>query len=201
MAASERDEQARNEFRQIQADLKLPQLVVLDECATNISLHRTHGYSKRGSRVYGKAPRNRGKNLTLICALNQHGLDAKAALTFEGSTDRLAFETYIEKLLVPQLVSGQTVILDNLSSHKSAKVRELIEGCGCHLLYLPAYSPDLSPIELAFSKLKSYLRRVGARTKATLEQAIGDGMGLITPSDASGFFKHCGYPVPTSPAQ
>jgi transposase len=197
MAASERDEQARSEFRIKQASLAVPNLVVLDECATNISLHRTHGYSLRGTRLYDKVPRNRGKNLTLICALNQHGLDPNAAFTFEGATDRVAFETYIERLLVPQLVTGQTVILDNLSSHKGARVRELIEGCGCHLLYLPAYSPDFSPIELAFSKLKGYLRKVGARTKDTLEQAIGEGMALITSQDALGYFKHCGYPAPS----
>jgi transposase len=198
MGASERDEHYRSEFREKQATLAVPDLVVLDEYATNISLYRTHGYSLRGTRLYDKAPHNRGKNLTLLCALNQHGLDPNAAFTFEGATDRMAFETYIEQLLVPHLVAGQTVILDNLSSHKGGKVRALIEGCGCHLLYLPAYSPDFSPIELAFSKLKSYLRKVGARTKDTLEQAIGEGMALITPQDALGYFKHWGYPSSTA---
>lgn len=168
--------------------------MVLDECGTHIGLTPLYGWSPRGQRVHGQAPRNRGQNLTLICALTTgQGLAGPMAMTLDGALDRVAFEAYIEQVLAPQLVSGQTVLMDNLSSHKSAKVRELLEAKGCKLLFLPAYSPDLSPIELAFSKLKEYLRRVGARTRAALETAIGEALKTITPQDAQAYFKHCGY--------
>lgn len=195
MAATERDEQARNEFKTNQATLEVDKLVVLDECGTNTSLTPTHGWSKRGQRAPGSAPRNRGKNVTLIAALTtSNGLAAQTCMVFEGATDRVAFETYIEKVLSPHLKSGQIVIMDNLSSHKSLKVRQLIEAKGCKVLFLPAYSPDLSPIELAFSKFKAYLRRIGARDRPALEEAIGQCAELITSQDALGYFKHCGYP-------
>ena len=139
-------------------------------------------------------PRNRGANLTLICALTPDGVDPCAALTLDGATDRIAFEAYIEQTLSPRLVPGQIVIMDNLSAHKGSKVRELIEAKGCTILFLPAYSPDFSPIELAFSKLKAYLRKVEARTREALIEAIGEGLSLITSQDARGYFKHCGYP-------
>jgi transposase len=195
MAASERNEQLRQEYQQHQAELDVTKLVVLDECATNISFTRTYGWSPRNKRVKGTVPRNQGANLTLICALTLEGLDPAAALTLDGATDRIAFETYIEQSLGPSLRSGQIVIMDNLTAHKGVKVRELIEARGCKVLFLPAYSPDLSPIELAFSKLKSYLRKVGARTRETLIEAIGEAISLITSQDALGYFKHCGYPL------
>jgi transposase len=141
-------------------------------------------------------PRNHGANLTLICALRLDGMDPLAALTLDGATDRIAFETYLAKSLAPQLRPGQIVIMDNLSAHKGAKVREIIEAVGCKVLFLPAYSPDFSPIELAFSKLKSYLRKVGARSRESLIEAIGEAISLITSQDALGYFKHCGYHLP-----
>jgi transposase len=115
-------------------------------------------------------------------------------MVIEGATDRVAFEAYIEKVLCPYLKDGQTVLMDNLSAHKSLKAKQLIEAKGCKVLFLPSYSPDLSPIELAFSKLKAYLRRIGARNREGLESAIGQGVELITPQDALGYFRHCGYP-------
>jgi transposase len=116
-----------------------------------------------------------------------------AAMLLEGPSDSIAFELSIEQLLAPSLEPGQIVVMDNLSSHTSAKVRQAIEGRGCQLLFLPAYSPDLSPIEEAFSKLKAFLRRVGARTREDLCQAISHALELITPQDALGWFTHCGY--------
>ena len=194
MEAAERDEEARNEFKTNQATLETDQLVVLDECGTNTSLTPTHGWSKRGQRATGTAPRNRGKNVTLIAALtSSDALAARTCMVIEGATDRAAFETYIEKVLCPHLKSGQTVIMDNLSAHKSLKVKQLIEAKDCKVLFLPAYSPDLSPIELAFSKFKAYLRKIGARDREALEDAIGKCAELITPQDALGYFNHCGY--------
>jgi transposase len=194
LAATERNEQAREEFITNQASLEADQLVVLDECGTHTSLTLTHGWSRRGQRVCGSVPRNRGKNLTLIGALTTTwALSAETCMVLEGATDRLAFEAYIEKVLAPHLKSGQTVIMDNLSAHKSAKVKQIIAAKGCKVLFLPAYSPDLSPIELAFSKLKGHLRRIGARSREALESAIGQSVELITPQDALGYFRHCGY--------
>ncbi len=194
LAATERNEEQRAEFQALQPSLAAEQLVVLDECGTHISLTPLYGWSPRGQRVHGQVPRDRGKNLTLICALTSgQGLAGQTAMTLDGAMDRVAFEAYIEQMLAPQLVSGQTVIMDNLSAHKSAKVRDLLEAKGCKLVFLPAYSPDLSPIEMAFSKLKQYLRREGARTREALESAIGEALKTITPQDAQAYFKHCGY--------
>jgi transposase len=167
---------------------------VLDECGTHTSLTSTYAWSPRGERALGSVPRNRGQNLTVICALTTTtALSSSTAMVLDGATDRLAFEAYIEHMLAPHLTEGQIVIMDNLSAHKSTKVSQLIEAKGCKVLFLPAYSPDLSPIELAFSKLKQFLRRVGARTREALQEAISEAMQLITPQDARAYFKHCGY--------
>jgi len=135
----------------------------------------------KGERARGSVPRNRGKNTTLIAALSLEGMGA--ALILEGSANTTAFELYVEQVLVPSLHAGQIVVMDNLQAHKSARVRTAIEAKGCQLLFLPGYSPDLSPIEEAFSKLKTVLRRAGARTREALEEAIGQA--LLTISAAS----------------
>ncbi len=111
----------------------------------------------------------------------------------ESSTNRTVFETYLEDVLCPTLERGQVVVMDNLSSHKGERVRELIEGKGCELIYLPPYSPDFNPIEGAFSKLKNYLRAACARSQDALMEVIGDALRTITFSDAEGYFEHCGY--------
>ena len=111
----------------------------------------------------------------------------------EGSTTARVFEAYVEKVLVPNLQAGQIVVMDNLGAHRPKRVRELIEGQGCELLYLPAYSPDYSPIEEAFSKLKHLLRNAAARSKEALVEAIGVALSAVTAADARGFFEHAGY--------
>ena len=116
----------------------------------------------------------------------------------DGSADGLAFETYSEQILAPSLRPGQMVILDNLSIHLGPRVKEAIEARGCRLLFLPAYSPDCSPIEEAFSKLKTVLRRVGPRSREALQEAIATALDLLTATDARGWFTHCGYPPPDS---
>ncbi|GHO62959.1 hypothetical protein KSC_018510 [Ktedonobacter sp. SOSP1-52] len=117
----------------------------------------------------------------------------------EGSADITVFELYIERVLAPSLQAGQIVILDNLNTHTGAKVRHAIKARGCQLLFLPSYSPDLSPIEEAFSKLKAFLRCVGARTLETLQEAIAQALLMITPQDACGWFTHCGYQLEAPP--
>ena len=115
------------------------------------------------------------------------------SLAVEGPTTREVFETYLEEVLVPSLKAGQVVVMDNLSSHKGSRVRELIEGRGCELLYLPPYSPDLNPIEEAFAKLKALLRKAGARTREALIEAMGRALEAVTEKNARGFFEHRGY--------
>lgn len=145
----------------------------------------------RGERARGSVPRNRGKNTTLIAALSLEGMGA--AMILEGSANATAFESYVEQILAPSLQAGQIVVMDNLQAHKGARVRLAIETKGCQVLFLPAYSPDFSPLEEAFSKLKTALRRAGARTREALEEAIGQALLTITSQDTRGWFQHCGY--------
>jgi transposase len=114
-------------------------------------------------------------------------------MIMEGAVNASAFEAYLEQVLVPSLQAGQIVVMDNLQVHKGARVRHLIESTGCHLLFLPAYSPDLSPIEETFSKVKAYLRGAKARTREALEEAIIQALLTVTSQDAHGWFEHCGY--------
>jgi transposase len=166
--------------------------VFVDECSSNTSLAPLYGWTRRGERAHQKAPRNWGKNVTLLSSIGK-GWGIGASLVVEGSTNRAVFETYLEDVLCPTLKRGQVVVMDNLSSHKGERVRELIEGEGCELIYLPRYSPDSNPIEQAFSKLKSYLRTACARSRERLTEVIGEALRTIRASDAEGFFEHCGY--------
>jgi transposase len=166
--------------------------VFVDECSSNTSLAPLCGWARKGERAYQKAPRNWGKNITLLCSIGkERGMGA--SLVVEGSTDGSVFQTYLQEVLLPTLKRGQVVVMDNLSAHKGERVRELIEAKGCELVYLPPYSPDFNPIEQAFSKLKSYLREACARSQDTLMEVIGQALSTITASDAEGFFEHCGY--------
>jgi len=142
----------------------------------------------RGERARCKAPRNRGKNTTLLASMSSEGMGP--ALTVQGGTNKAVFETYVERVLAPTLRSGQ-VVMDNLSAHKSEEVRELIEARGCELLFLLPYSPDLNPIEEAFSKIKGLLLRK-AETRA--REALVEAMGVaLSAWEARGFLEHCGY--------
>jgi transposase len=191
LGASERDEAQREAFRGQLGIRAAADFVIVDESGTNLNLTPLYARAPRGERAYGQVPRNTPKNTTLIAALTPAGMGP--AMTLEGATDTAAFVAYIEQVLAPSLHPGQIVVLDNLSAHKSARVRALIEARGAELWYLPAYSPDLSPIEHAFSKLKTLLRRAAARTREALEQAIAAALDEITAADAAGWFAHCGY--------
>ncbi len=169
--------------------------VIVDEMGSNLNLTPRYARAPQGERAFGTVSRNTPPNTTLIAALSVEGMGA--AMVVEGATDTAAFEVYVEHFLVPTLQAGKVVVWDNLSAHKSQRVQQLIERRGCELWPLPAYSPDLSPIEEAFSKLKTGLRRAKARTAAALLEAIADGLGTITPADARGYFTHCGYRLPT----
>jgi transposase len=163
----------------------------VDECGTNITLAPLYGWAPRGERAYGKAPRNWEKNITLIAAMSVEGIGA--AMSVEGATDGAAFQTYIEHFLAPTLKKGQVVVMDNLQVHKSLRVRKLIEDAGASVLFLPTYSPDFSPIEEAFSKVKNILRKAQARTHEALVEAIGQALDAVSRQDTLGWFRHCGY--------
>src|SRR5260221_5132420 len=191
LRASEQKEEERAAWREQAQTLDAGKLVFIDECGSNIALTRLYARSPKGKRVYGAVPRNRRANITLLASLSLQGMGE--ALILEGSVDSTVFEIYMEQILVPSLQAGQIVVMDNLSTHTGEKIRQAIEARGCQLLFLPSYSPDLSPIEEAFSKLKAFLRRVGARTPETLQEALRQALFTITAHDALGWFTHCGY--------
>ncbi len=191
MGASERDDEAHAAWRVRVAALDPRRLVFVDECGSNAGLAPLRARAPRGERAFGEAPRNRGKNTTLLASMGAGGMGPSLAV--EGGTTKAVFEAYVGRVLAPSLSPGQVVVMDNLSAHKGEGVRQLVEEAGCEVLFLPAYSPDLSPIEEAFSKPKALLRRAKARTKEALVEAIGLALGAITPEDAKGWFGHCGY--------
>jgi len=159
---------------------------------------RLRARAPRGERAYGRVPRNRGKNTTLIASMGPEGMGPSLAVV--GSTTKVVFEAYVEEVLAPSLRPGQVVMMDNLGAHRGERVRELVEARGCELLFLPPYSPDFSPIEEAFSKIKALLRKVEARTGGDLVGAIGRALWAVTNQDSKGFFGHCGYPLVDQPS-
>jgi transposase len=192
MGAGERDEFLRAAWRAVVAGrIDAERLVFVDEMGTNVSLSPLYAWSRKGERAFGSAPRNWGKNVTLLASITREGLGE--CLAVEGSTTREVFEAYLEQVLGPTLCAGQIVVMDNLSAHKGGRVKEIIEGMGCELLYLPPYSPDFNPIEQAFSKVKGLLRRAEARVRESLIEAMGVALCAVSAGDARGFFGHCGY--------
>jgi transposase len=193
--ASERDtqrvQQARAEYAQALKRVDLKRCKFIDESGINLALTPLYGRAPRGERAQGSTPINYGQNLTLIGALGSDGLDA--LMMIEGATDGEVFRAYTERVLCPTLKAGDIVIMDNLGAHKVSGIREAIEECGARLIYLPPYSPDLSPIEACWSKIKQALRAAGARTRRKLERAIKRALETITESDALAWFAHCGY--------
>jgi transposase len=157
-------------------------------------LTRLYGWAPRDQRVVGSVPRNHGKNTTLVAALTPEGLHAPWAI--EGAMDTAAFERYIQEVLGPTLRPGQIVVLDNLSVHKATSIRDAIEAFHCQVLFLPPYSPDFTPIEQAFSKIKARLRGLGARTHEALLEAVRLAVDAITRDDAVAWFAHAGYALP-----
>jgi transposase len=166
-------------------------LVFVDEMGTNTSLSPAYAWAPKGQRAHCSVPRNRGANTTVLSSMSMEGMGP--SLTVEGATTSVVFEAYVGQVLAPTLRRGQVVVMDNLSAHKGERVRELIEGRGCELIYLPSYSPDFTPIEEAFSKIKGLLRKAEARSREALVEAIGWALSAVTSSDARAFFEHCGY--------
>jgi transposase len=175
----------------VAGEIDAERLVFVDEMGTNVSLSPIYAWSRKGERAFGSAPRNWGKNVTLLASITAGGLGP--CLAIEGATTREVFEAYLERVLAPSLKPGQMVVMDNLSAHKGGRVKEILEGRGCEVLYLPPYSPDFNPIEQAFSKVKGLLRRAQARTRQALIEAMGEALSAVSARDVRGFFGHCGY--------
>jgi len=194
LIASERDPWQRAVFALEQADLDATAIVVIDEVGSNLDLTPTHAWAPVGERAIARVPRNTPLNTTTIASLTYQGMGP--ALIVKGGVDRLTFEVYLEKVLAPTLKPGQVVLVDNLSAHTSAGAQAIVAACGCRLRYLPPYSPDYSPIELAFAQIKADLRRAAARTYNQLEEAIATALQQISAADARAFFQHCGYRFP-----
>ena len=173
-------------------------LVFLDECGVLTDMARLWGRSPRGTRAVGVVPCGHRKRLTVLGALGIGGI--VAAMSVEAATSGAVFAAYLDQALLPELRRTKpdaVLVLDNLRAHKAAQVRGLLDRSGFAYRYLPAYSPDLSPIEPAWAKLKAELRRVAARTTEALHQALGPALGAITAQDAAGFFRHAGYSRPS----
>ena len=168
-------------------------LVFLDESSATTQMTRNYGRAPRGERVREATPNSHWRTVTMLATLTLKGL--QAPMTIESATDGDVFRTYLERILCPQLSPGQVVIMDNLSAHKVAGVRQLIESTGAKLVYLPPYSPDFNPIEQAWSKIKHLLRSAKSRSLEALESAIAEAMAAITPENASAWFAHCGYGI------
>ena len=172
-------------------------LVFIDESAVLTSMARRYGRSPRGERATAKVPFGTWKRLSVLSAIGIEGI--LATMSVEAATDGDTFAAYLDQVLLPALHERKpdaVLVLDNLRPHKTPEVQAVLDGSGFPYRYLPSYSPDLSPIEPGWAKVKSYLRRVAARTVEALEQALAPALDSITAQDAKGFFRHCGYACP-----
>lgn len=174
-----------------QLGLDPARLVFIDETWAKTNMTRTRGRCPSGERLVAAVPHGHWRTTTLVAALDRRGM--RCSMTLDGPVNRDAFEAFVARVLVPTLVPGDVVVMDNLSSHKGPRVRELVGAAGATVLYLPPYSPDLNPIGMAFAKLKQLLRSAGHRTMEALWNDVQRMLDLITPDDASAFFKHAGY--------
>ncbi len=197
MRAAEQDRpdiaEARTLWRAEKIGLDARRLVFIDETWATTKMTRLYGRAPQGQRVVGVVPHGHWKTTTLVAALDVSGV--RCSMLLDGAVNRLAFEAFVQQVLLPTLKPDDLVVMDNLSSHKGPQVRELIRPTGAEVAYLPACSPDLNPIELAFSKLKHLLRSAGHRTAETLWSGVQPLLDRITPSDCLGFFQHCGYSI------
>jgi transposase len=192
-AEQEREDVARSRRRWMrnQGLLDSSRLVFIDETSVNTNMARLHGRSPLGERLIGRVPFGAWKTLTLVAALRCDGMTAPFVI--EGAMNGETFLTYVEHCLAPALKRGDIVVMDNLRAHKVAGIREAIEAVGAELRYLPEYSPDLNPIEMSFSKLKAYLRKVAERTERSLRRRIGYFVPRLAADECANYFAHAGY--------
>jgi transposase len=189
----EQDDAERQCWRDELADTDPQKLIFLDETHTPLTLTPLRARAPRGERAVGRVPRGGGESVTLVATLTPGGMGP--AMTVSGALDQAAFEAFVETELVPVLQPGQTVVLDNLRVHRSRAAHALIAAAGCTLRFLPRYSPDLNPIEQAFSNVKTHLRRSQPRTTERVIEATAQALASITPADVHGYFQQAGYPL------
>lgn len=163
----------------------------IDETGASTKMARRYGRAPRGERCRASVPHGHWKTTTFVGALRLEGMTAPMLL--DGAMHGAAFLAYVEQVLVPTLKPGDIVVMDNLPAHKPARVRQAIEAVGAELLFLPPYSPDFNPIEMAFSKLKAFLKKVAARTKDDLWDAVAHGIQLFAPTECENYFAAAGY--------
>jgi transposase len=181
----------RRAWRTAQPELNAARLVFIDETGTSTKMARLYGRSQRGSRCISAIPHGHWKTTTFVGGLRLAGMTAPMVL--DGPMDGPAFLAYVQQVLVPTLRPGDVVVLDNLPAHKPAAVRAAIEAAGAELRYLPPYSPDLNPIEMAFSKLKALLKKAAARTVPDLWRAIAEALPRLSADDCRNYFADAGY--------
>ncbi|MGH8865462.1 MAG: IS630 family transposase [Burkholderiales bacterium] len=181
----------RARWREMQATLSPERLVFIDETWATTNMARRHGRAPKGKRLVCAVPHGHWKTSTFVAALRCDAITAPCVI--DGAMDGETFLAYVGQFLLPALRRGDIVTMDNLPSHKVAGVRELIEGAGAILIYLPPYSPDLNPIELVFSKLKSLLRKAAKRTVDDLWNQLGQSLRHFSPQECRNFFRHAGY--------
>jgi transposase len=192
--AAERDELVRAAWRAGVAGIDPSRLVFLDETSTPLSLTPLRSRAPRGQRAVGRVPHGKRPHISWLATLTPDGIGE--SLVVPGAVDRQVFDAFVAQLLAPALRPGQIVVLDNLGVHKSAAARARIEAAGCHLVFLPTYSPDMNPIEHAFAKAKQALRRAGPRSWEAIAAALGEALATVTPADARAFFAAAGFPLP-----
>ena len=181
----------RREWSSEQPKRDVRRLIFIDETWAKTNMTRLRGRSPRGERLVDKTPHGHWKTTTLIAALGVEGI--RCSMVVDGAVNGDVFESFVEHVLVPELGAGDVVVMDNLSSHKRVRTRELIEGAGAAVEFLPPYSPDLNPIEMIFSKLKQLLRSLGSRSRERLWTSMQTVLDQVTPGDAQNCFEHCGY--------
>jgi len=186
--------EARRAWRELQPGLKPEKLIFLDETWAKTNMTRLYGRAPRGKRLIGTAPFGHWNTTTFIAGLRHDRIVAPMVL--DGPINGRAFRAWVEQCLAPTLAQGDTVIADNLGSHKVAGVREAIEARGAQLLFLPAYSPDLNPIEQVFAKLKALLRKAAPRTREALWKTIGASLDRYSSTECKNYIRHCGYGHP-----
>lgn len=181
----------REKWRKFQQSVFSQKLIFLDETGAKTNMTRLYGRALKGERCFDYAPDGRWERTTILSAVRASG--ETCSIVFDGALDGKMFDAYIEKFLLPTLMPGEIVIMDNLNVHKSLTAKKLVEERGCKYVFLPEYSPDLNPIEKMWSKVKQVLKGIKARTREELEKAIGKALACITPDDAKGWFASCGY--------
>ncbi len=180
-------------FRIARQFVDAKQFVFLDESGAQTNMTRRYGWALSAQRCHDAAPHGHWKTSTLISAIGYQGVLPSATLLLDGTINAATFDGYVRRCLCPALRPGQIVVMDNLAAHKVTGIRQAIESAGCDLWYLPAYSPDLNPIEKMWSKIKAWLRRAAARSIEQLHQAVAEAFGRVTVDECHAYFKSCGY--------